>query len=129
MAGRNDATIKLLYPVDNGTFFSLDTVAPNTAFEVVADIEIGSNIMQVVTRHDVRVTVRNLSTGEVTTESFGELLANSLAPYNAPLKVAFPNGVKGSDGDVLEAVASYRATAGINTDYSTAASGAFILTT
>jgi hypothetical protein len=50
---------------------------------------------------------------------------------NEELRANFapPGGGWGNDGDVLEVIASYKVTAGVNTDYSTARSELFIVTT
>jgi hypothetical protein len=127
MSGQNDANIKVLYPVDNGSFFAIDTVQSGQQFQVVANIEVGANIMQVVNKEDVKVAVTNLMTGAVTTGTFSSPLAPVNSPHNEEIRVDFPTGVTGTDGDVLQAVATYRVTAGVNTDLSVETSEYFVI--
>jgi hypothetical protein len=129
-----DASIKLLYAVDQGTFFTLDDLALDARFEVVANVEIGENLNEVVDSFVLRVGIRNLTTSE--TVSIQELAA-ALAPQNntprrEERKVPIPAGWAAagggsSVGDVLQAVASYKVVAGVNTDFSTAESDTFVV--
>ena len=59
-----DASIKLLYAVDQGTFFTLDDLAVDAAFDVIANVEIGENLNEVVDSFTIRVGIRNLTTSE-----------------------------------------------------------------
>jgi hypothetical protein len=131
MTGRNDADIHLLYAVDDGTDFAIDTVAPGQAFQVVALVEIGSNIMQAIDSHTLKVTIHNRTTGTFTTQSVTAPVAAVAAPgnFNARLAVRFAGGVAGADGDVITGVGSYKATAGVNTNFSTAETQTFVLAT
>lgn len=129
-----DASIKLLYAVDQGTFFTLDDLALDAQFQVVANVEIGENLNEVVDSFVLRVGIRNLTTSE--TVAIQELAA-ALAPQNntprrEERKVQIPAGWAAagggsSVGDVLQAVASYKVVAGINTDFSTAESDTFVV--
>lgn len=129
-----DASIKLLYAVDDGTFFTLDDLALDDPFDVIANVEIGENLNEVVDEFTLRVGIRNLTTSEtVAIENLTDTLtpANN-TPRREERRVAIPSGWAsagaGSNvGDVLQAVASYKVVAGINTDFSTAESDTFVV--
>ena len=57
-----DASIRLLDAVDDGTFFTLDEIALNTEFDVVAHVEIGENLNKNVDSFVLRVAVRSART-------------------------------------------------------------------
>jgi hypothetical protein len=126
-----DASIKLLYGVDQGTVFTLDDVKLNDPFDVIANVEIGENLNEVVDSFTLRVGIKNLTTSEtVATEE----LSAPLAPQNNQERreeqtVPIPGGWGGNSsvGDVLQAVASYTVLAGNNTDFSTAESDTFVV--
>jgi hypothetical protein len=132
-AGVWDANIKLLYAVDAGTFFTEDTVDNTTPFDVIANVEIGQRLNENVDRQDLFLAVQNLSQSvtKATTTAGGTLAPQVNTDRNEELRVnlAAPGGGWGNDGDVLEVIASYKVTAGVNTDYSTARSQLFIVTT
>jgi hypothetical protein len=76
MPGTWDANIKLLSAVDDGQDFAVDTIDKNTSFDVLANLEIGSRLNEVVTRHDLFVQVQNLSQSNILTQqNFGTALA------------------------------------------------------
>ena len=52
MPGPWDASIKLLYPVDQGTFSTLDDIDNNTPFDVIANVEIGENLNENPHEHE-----------------------------------------------------------------------------
>ena len=113
-----DASIKLLYGVDQGTFFTLDDLALDDPFDVIANVERGSNLNQVVDSHVLRVGIRNLTTSE--TVAIEELRLQIPSGWAA-------QGSGSNVGDVLQAVASYKVVAGVNTDFSTAESNTFVV--
>lgn len=131
-AGVWDANIKLLYAVDDGTFFTTDTVDNTKPFDVVANVEIGARLNENVIRQDLFLAVRNLSqSGTIASATVGGPLAPQVnTDRNEELRANFnpPAGGWGNDGDVFEVVASYKVTAGVNTDYSTARSQLFVVT-
>jgi hypothetical protein len=133
MPNPGDATIKLLYAVDQGTFFTIDDVTLDDPFDLVANIEIGSNLNQVVDSFVLRVGIRNLTTSEtVAIEELKDTLTPGTDPRLEELRVQIPSGWaaagSGSNvGDVLQAVASYKVEAGVNTDFSTAESNSFVV--
>jgi hypothetical protein len=129
-----DASIKLLYGVDQGTFFTLDDLALDAPFDVIANVEIGENLNEVVDSFTLRVGIRNLTTSEtVAIEELSDALKpENNTPRTEERRVEIPSGwaQKGSGsnvGDVLQAVASYKVVAGINTDFSTAESDTFVV--
>jgi hypothetical protein len=132
MPGTWDANIKLLSAVDDGQDFAVDTIDKNTSFDVLANLEIGSRLNEVVTRHDLFVQVQNLSQSNILTQqNFGTALTpqvNQTRNLEQRLDFNVPaGGWPGNEGDILEVVASYKVTAGVNTDYSAARSQLFII--
>ena len=129
MPGPWDASIKLLYPVDQGQFFTIDDIDNNTSYDVIANVEIGENLNENVDDFELRVAVRNLT--QSTTVAI-ETLQRALNPtddttFRAEERVSF-NPPNQSPGDVLQAVASYRVNAGSNSDFSSAESVTFTVT-
>ncbi len=132
------AAIKLLYPADENTFAVIDDVAAKTTFDVVANVEIGRELNQNVDSYDLWVSIRNLSKSTtVAIVHDAKPLAPATTPYLAELKAhitpanvlpgatLFDNGVE--EGDILQAVATFKVTAGINDAYSTAQSFTFVV--
>jgi hypothetical protein len=129
MANPWDANIKLLYPVDDGTFFTLDVLPLNKDFDVIANVEIGENLFENVDRFELRVSIVNLTTA--TQVALGEV-KDTLTPLNntqfqAEVRVDFGPIQNSAVGDVLQAVASYKVVAGVNYDVSTAQSVTFVV--
>jgi hypothetical protein len=130
MANPDDAVIKLLYAVDDGTFFTADTVEPGQAFDLIANVEIGEDLNEVVDQLDLFVGVTNLTRSALVTTT---TLTEKLTPaddttVNRELRVDIgPGWGNAQEGDVLQAVATMKITAGIKTDYSYAMSNCFIV--
>ncbi|ASR35302.1 hypothetical protein BAY61_10185 [Prauserella marina] len=131
MSSDFDASVKLLYAVDVGTFFTIDDVTLNDPFDVIMNIEIGRDLNQNVTRFDARVGIRNLtqSVNVATANQGGSLTPSDTDPFLQELRINIPAGwgAKAAVGDVLQAVASYKVTAGSNFDFSTAESLPFVV--
>jgi hypothetical protein len=122
-----DASIKLLYAVDVGGFFTVDDIANGADFDVVANVEIGQDLNQAVTRFDLRVGIVNLTqSSSVKIVDDTGTLNPAAAPFLDERKVRI-SGWSAQVGDVLQAVASYKVTAGANTDFSTAVSQTFVV--
>lgn len=129
MAGPWDAELKLLYPADSGTFFTVDTIESKTAFVAVANVEIGENLNENVDEHDVWVSVRNLSKSTI---AITANLHQKLTPQNntarlLEVRVPIDDTWTADEGDILELVASYKVTAGANKAYSSTDSKTFIV--
>jgi hypothetical protein len=124
MSGNWDASIKLVYAVDDGAFFTLDTVDIGKEFDVIANVEVGTTLLSFSPTFDLWVTVLNLS--KSTTAVPTVHLSGSVAQTTQELRVDIPGGWTADDGDVLEVVAAFKVAAGQNTDYSSAVSGTFI---
>jgi hypothetical protein len=128
MPGTKDANIKLLYAVDNNSFFTADTVVNGTEFDTIANVEIGADTMEVITKEELFVSVINLSDSSVLQR---KTLTNQLQadsnPRNAELRVNFDANWKAAEGDILQAVATYKVTAGVHVDISTAQSNLFVV--
>jgi hypothetical protein len=132
MSNDMDANIKLLYPVDKGSFFTVDDIGRGKEFDVVANVEVGEDLNEVINRHEVRVGIVNLTQSKAV--GAPQTLTENLIPQNntarlAELRVAIP-GTWAADaevGDVLQAIASYKVTAGVNIDFSTAQSVTFVV--
>jgi hypothetical protein len=131
VSGNWDATLKLVYAVDDNQFFAVDTVEAGKAFDVIANLEIGKELMGVASSYDLYVFVRNLSqstTPPQLTAKQHVALTPSPNPLNQEERVNFAAGWTGaSEGDVMEVIASLKVTAGIHTDYSQERSEAFII--
>lgn len=126
-----DANVKLLYPVDTGTFFTIDDIARGKEFQVVANVEVGRQLNSVVDRHEVRVGIVNLTQSRPV--GIPQTISQNLVPAQAPLldelKIDIPSGwdADAEVGDVLQAVASYKVIAGAQVDFSTAQSVTFVV--
>ena len=130
MPGDQDANIKLLYATDENSFFTADTVANGAAFDVVANVEIGRDLRRVVTKEDLFVAVVNRSRAT----AFPQLVLSNIFvpadeqdPLNQELRVKVNPGWSAAEGDVLQIIATYKVTAGVFTDYSTATSADVIV--
>ena len=130
MPGNQDANIKLLYVVDENSFFTADTVANGAAFDVIANVEIGKDLMEVVSKENLFVSVVNLSQSTVLQQQALENVLTPVAnpdPLNQELRIKVGGGWTANEGDVLEAIATYKVTAGVYTDYSAARSGTVVV--
>jgi hypothetical protein len=131
MSNDFDANIKLLYPVDDATFFTIDDVGRGKEFNVVANVEAGQQLNSVIDRHEVRVGIVNLTQSKAVgvPQTLSENLAPVLAPLLRELRVGIPAGwdADAEVGDVLQAVASYKVIAGAQEDFSTAQSVTFVV--
>jgi hypothetical protein len=131
MANHLDAQIKLLYPADDGSFFTADTVPLGSPFDVVANVEIGEDLMEVVDQDELIVTIRNVSQSTtIAQQTLTQTLPPQKAPLNQELRADFEPGWEtgAAVGDILEAVASYTVTAGVFVDHSIASSNRFVVT-
>jgi hypothetical protein len=126
-----DASIKLLYATDLNTFFTIDDVARGDSFDVIANVEIGENLNENVDRFDLRVGIVNLtqSRAVAAVNQGGALTPANNTPFFAEIRVNIPGNwsANAQVGDVLQAVASYKVTAGANVDFSTALSNTFVV--
>ncbi|MCU7725954.1 hypothetical protein ODJ79_19685 [Actinoplanes sp. KI2] len=130
MPGNQDANIKLLYVVDENSFFTADTVDNGAAFDVIANVEIGKDLMEVVSKENLFVSVVNLSQSTVLQQQSLENVLTPVAnpdPLNQELRIKVSGGWTANEGDVIEAVATYKVTAGVYTDYSSARSGTVVV--
>ena len=129
MSGTWDATILSACAADTGESFAVDAVANGDKFDVVANVRIGRNLMQFVDRCELFVSVRNLSrsTTLVSEHQQYELTPQKLALTEA-FRVQLASGWEAGEGDVLEVLATFKVTSGINYDYSTTRSAPFIVT-
>lgn len=127
MANDYIATIKLLYPVAAGASYTLQDIVAGKEFDVIADVEIGRDLNDVVDRFDLRLGVVNLTTaGSVAVVDCGAVLKPADAPLIEQRRVSVPGGwTAARSGDVLQVVASYKVTAGSNVETSTAQSSTF----
>ncbi len=128
MSGSWDATIMLVYVVDDGSAFPVDAVSNGSAFEVVAGIRIGRNLMQFVDTCELFVSVRNLSRSTtLLSQHQSYVLVPQDAPHDQRLHVKVAAGWNADEGDALEVLATLKVTAGINSDYTLARSAPFIV--
>lgn len=124
-----DASLKQLYAADKGTSFVADTVADGAAFDLVMDIEIGENLNENVDQLDLYVGVRNITrSSSVLTKSYNQKLTpknNQAAFYQ--VRVPIDSTWSANEGDLLEAVATLKVTARVNTAFSYAQSDRIIV--
>jgi hypothetical protein len=128
MSGTWDATIMSAYAADTGEPFAVDGVGNGEKFDVVANVRIGRNLMQFVDRCELFVSVRNLtrSTSAAYQHQQYTLTPRKLA-LNEAFRVQFASGWTAGEGDVLEVLATFKVTSGINYDYTMARSTPFIV--
>jgi hypothetical protein len=126
-----DASIKLLYATDLNTFFTIDDVPRGDSFDVIANVEIGENLNENVDSFDIRIGIVNLtqSSSVAVVADAGALTPQNNTPFSAEIRVNIPGNwsANAEVGDVLQAVASYKVTAGANVDFSTAQSNTFVV--
>jgi hypothetical protein len=128
MANPGDAVIRLLYRVEDNNFFT--AVLPlNTDYDVIANVEIGEDLNQVVDRFELRVAVINLTTA--TQVALAEV-KDTLTPQNNTqlldeIRVDFGPVQNSAPGDVMQVVASYKVIAGVTQDVSSAQSVTFVI--
>jgi hypothetical protein len=132
MSNDFDGNVKLLYPVDDGfSFFTVDDVARGATFDVIANVEVGADLNAIIDSHEVRVGIVNLTQSRPVGASqlFSETLTPAKAPLLRELRIDIPGGwnADAEVGDVLQAVASYKVTAGAHVDFSTAQSVTFVV--
>lgn len=123
-----DAVISLLCAVGEGTFVTLDDVPNGVAFDVIANVEIGENLNRAVDTFDLRVGIRNVTQSTTLTivDDSGQLTPDK-TPFSERRRVTIAGGWNATTGDVLQAVASYRVTAGVDADVSVAESHPFVV--
>jgi hypothetical protein len=128
MSGTWDATITLVYAADQGRSSAIDTIKCGEAFDLVADVRIGRNLMQFVDSCELFVAVRNLSRS---TALLNRRQSYVLAPQDSALDqrlhVKVDAGWSANEGDALDALATFKVTAGVNSDYTLARSAPFIV--
>ncbi|CAM5419338.1 MULTISPECIES: hypothetical protein [Streptomyces] len=118
MAGTWDASVNVLYITEGGGAFTAQKLKIASAFDVVAEVEIGAQLNGFATADRLVVTVTNLTTGVVTTQVNNRAnLIPAGTVRREQIRVPFP-ALVANEGDLLRATCSYRATAGINADYS-----------
>jgi hypothetical protein len=128
VSGTWDATIMSAYAVDTAEPFAIDAIANGEKFDVVANIRIGRNLMRFVDRCELFVSVRNLSRSTtVATRHQGYALTPQKVSLTEAFRVQFASGWEANEGDVLEVLATFKVTSGINYDYSMARGGPFIV--
>ncbi|GIF22126.1 hypothetical protein BJ973_002452 [Actinoplanes tereljensis] len=126
-ANAEDADIKLLYVAAQGTDFTVEVLDLATPFDVIADVEIGENLNENVKEHSIRVSIVNLSSAaRIDLNSVtAPLTPQNNTPRRERLRVPFGALANADPGDVIQAIGTYKVTAGVNTDVSTAFSATF----
>jgi hypothetical protein len=124
-----DISIIMLHPTKVGGFFNVNTIENGSAFDVILTVQIGENLNEMLDRFETWVYVRNLSQS---TTVLSDELASALSPANNTLstsdfRVSFNDGWKANEGEVLQAIAVCKASAGHNTSYAVAESGLLIV--
>ncbi|MEV0897130.1 hypothetical protein [Actinoplanes sp. NPDC049802] len=124
-----DAQINSIDPVVQGKNFTVSVLDATKPFDALADVEIGEGLNEFVNKHLLQVSVVNRSTANRV--AFNEL-EQKLAPQdNTPraetLRVAFGPLANVTSGDVIELVATYTVTAGVNTSVTNEISDTFTI--
>ncbi|MER6161597.1 hypothetical protein ABT147_39785 [Streptomyces sp. NPDC001868] len=129
MPGEYDARIKDLSVVEKGTSFTVDTLATAGDFDVLADIEVGASLNAVISRMQIWVSVGDLSQlTRVDLQTYDQPATPVNGPRSEQIRIPF-NALTGvGEGDLLQAVATLKITAGVLTDVSNAKSEPFIFT-
>ena len=128
MSGTWDASILLVHAAADGGAHPIDVVGNGDAFEVVASIRIGRNLMQFVDTCELFVSVRNLSRSTTLLSRHQPyVLVPQDAPHDQRLHVKVEAGWDAGEGDALEILATLKVTAGINSDYTLARSAPFVV--
>lgn len=126
-----DASITLLEVVDPGTQFAINLLGRNASFDVLGNVEVGDSLHQFADSDYLFVWLRNTFTNQILDkQSVRGPLTPDDGKYRAEVRVPFtvPNGGwNAADGDQLEVFATYKALAGINSDYSSACGGTIIV--
>ncbi|MGW1716021.1 hypothetical protein [Streptomyces sp. NPDC002156] len=129
MPGEYDARIKDLSVVEKGTSFTVDTLATAGDFDVVADIEVGASLNAVISRIQIWASVGNQSQlTRVGLQTYDQPAQPVNGPRSEQIRIPF-NALTGvGEGDLLQAVATLKVTAGVLTDVSNAKSEPFLFT-
>ncbi|WP_067462129.1 hypothetical protein [Actinomadura macra] len=118
--GAYDARIKLLAVLDQGTPFTADTLKAGDAFDVIADIEVGKALNAVIDRVQIFASVGNLTQfAPVQAQTYDDPNPTAAdAPYRDRITIPFVALAGVNEGDILQASATLKVTAGIWIDYS-----------
>jgi hypothetical protein len=130
MPNVDDANVKLLYAADKNTTFAIDDIKLGADFDVLLDVEIGSNLNQIATAFDARAGVRNLTQSKnvAVAEKLNGSLTSSATPLQATVRLPVTGwGGNAAVGDVLQVVASYTVKAGVRRDISMVESPTFVV--
>jgi hypothetical protein len=129
MSGTWDASIISTYAVRDGESFAADTVRNGDAFDVVANVRIGRNLMQFVDRCELFVSVRNLSESNTFARQHHTYdLTPQKVALHQQFRVKIAEGWHASEGDAVEVITTFKVTSGINHDHTLARSEPFIVT-
>jgi hypothetical protein len=123
------ASIKLLYTAYANTFFTMRLINVGEPFDVIAHVENGENLSMNVDSFDLWVFIRNLSqsTTPLRNQLSRPLTPTASDPYRDEIRVGFTGGWNANEGDILQAVAVYKVSAGVTSDYTTAESDILIV--
>lgn len=128
MTGSWDAGIRRVYTLDRSGSPAIHTIRKGDPFEVIAEIGIGSSLMQVVTGCDLAVVVRDLSQSRILAcQRLSYPLAAQDGGLRHRLDATVDAGWTANEGDVLEVLATFKVTAGVHRTYSLARSAPFIV--
>ena len=120
VTGPWDAEIGLLHLAENGGTGPVRLVPRATAFTVLALVAVGQNLMEFVDDVELFVFVRNRSRSCTLLQARE---VRSPDPQRAALsetfQVPFDGGWVAHEGDVLDACATFKVTAGVHTTYTT----------
>jgi hypothetical protein len=132
MSGSWDATVKAVRAVDEGTDNIINVIQAGTAFDILAEIEVGNGILSFGgSRYRLTATVRNQSQFQIIYT--GPLPEVQLAPPAGgqnlveQVRVKVPAGWAAAEDDVLDVITSFSLKSGIYTDTTSATGQPFIV--
>ncbi|GAA0906351.1 toll/interleukin-1 receptor domain-containing protein [Virgisporangium aurantiacum] len=120
--------IQRLYPVVRDGSVSTDRIPIDGGFEVIAEVAIGGRLMGMVARHMLDVVVVNMTTlQQVGHATFEQPLVPTSTALRAQIRSGFDPLAGTSVGDVLQAQAVYKVTAGVDTETTSAQGELFVV--
>ena len=131
MPGATDACIKDLYITEPNGNDPAEVVGKGKPFDIVADIEIGGQVMRHIDADKLFASVRNVHRSSATplpVLTTNRAAARGSSSFRDTLRIKVGPGWTASEGDLLEAVATYKTESGLDLDYSKATSQQVMVT-
>ncbi|MEU7857853.1 hypothetical protein [Nonomuraea sp. NPDC049141] len=130
-SGQNDASV-LLIRAEDAAGFAISSIKVGDPFNVVADYQVGSNVMQVVKDVTLMVSINNITQLKAVfkKDKTDPLTAvQKLTPYKSTITLAVPANWMADEGDILDIKATFKVVAGVLSDFSTAVAAPVVVET